>query len=409
MNKAYLFYMNFFRLVAFCFLISIRIVIAQSGPYKIVVLGSSTSEGYGASPGKNWTSLYQNALKKVNSDNQIINLAKSGYSTIQLMPDGINVPGFPNGSWDAARNITYALSLSPDAIIINLPANDLLYKVSLEQQQKNLELIVNTSLKNNVPVWVTTVQPRIGLNTVSLQYQLDMKKWIQDTFKDKAIDVWTPFAEANGSLKNQYAFTDKVHLNDAGHALFFKLITEVDIPRYLSEQMLKFRGFEAQLSDEGLKLSWRTCLERGVEKFNVEKSKDSSSWYRIGVVNGADSSNAFNDYWFIDTNDSAYPVSYYRLFVGPSRKKKSLYSKIIQIDRSNLNPKIYPNPVDNYFKISGLTVGYHVLEIFDLLGKLIYKDDKFTGERSVNVERWVKGVYFMRLDRKITRAKIIKQ
>ncbi|RYE18370.1 MAG: hypothetical protein EOP51_22110, partial [Sphingobacteriales bacterium] len=90
-------------------------------PYKIVILGSSTAVGTGATPlDSSWANKFTKFVHAQNAQVQITNLALGGYNSYHLCPTG-SVPGANKPAPDTARNITAALARNPDAIIINLP------------------------------------------------------------------------------------------------------------------------------------------------------------------------------------------------------------------------------------------------------------------------------------------------
>ena len=95
--------------------------------FKIVVLGSSTAFGTGAVPiDSSFVNKYKNYVLGKNPLHTIINLATLSLTTYHVLcPTGYVPP--PNRPFpvDTNRNITKALSHHPDAIIINLPSNDI--------------------------------------------------------------------------------------------------------------------------------------------------------------------------------------------------------------------------------------------------------------------------------------------
>jgi lysophospholipase L1-like esterase len=93
-------------LILFFVLWTTQAVYGLGEKMRVVVLGSSTSVGVGASPiDSSWVSRYIVYLKSLNPQNEVINLAKSGYTTYHLLPDGYD-------DWvDPNRNITRALTL----------------------------------------------------------------------------------------------------------------------------------------------------------------------------------------------------------------------------------------------------------------------------------------------------------
>ncbi|MEL6593686.1 MAG: SGNH/GDSL hydrolase family protein, partial [Bacteroidota bacterium] len=140
-------------------LISCFSLLAQTEPcaglqsYKIVVLGSSTAAGAGASTSDStWVNRYRAHLQAINSGNQVVNLAQGGYNTYRLMPDGFQPPsGRPQP--DSAKNISAAIAENPDAIIVNLPSNDVASGYSVAEQLGNFDTIVARAQQANIPIW----------------------------------------------------------------------------------------------------------------------------------------------------------------------------------------------------------------------------------------------------------------
>jgi len=85
---------------------------AQSNPcegneaFRIVVLGSSTAAGAGSSTSDSaWVNRYRSFLQTLNPGNEVLNLARGGFSTLQLMPTGFEPPP-RKPTPDTIRNIT---------------------------------------------------------------------------------------------------------------------------------------------------------------------------------------------------------------------------------------------------------------------------------------------------------------
>jgi lysophospholipase L1-like esterase len=189
--------------------------------WKIVILGSSTSYGLGATVyDSSWAGRFTAYVQSKNSSNQVINLGKSGITTYQnLRPDGYVPPtGRPTPFY--GNNITAALSLLPDAIIINMPSNDAVNGYSLLEQQANFEATMRLADSANVPVWVTTTQPRLYLTTDQVNNLTQTRDWIISRFGNKSVNFWETVANADGSINSYYDY-DYAHVNNIGHNLFF--------------------------------------------------------------------------------------------------------------------------------------------------------------------------------------------
>ncbi len=190
-------------------------------PFRIVVLGSSTAFGTGASPiDSSWVNKYRNYIKTKHPSSEIINLATLSLTTYEVLcPDGF-VPPSGRPAPDPNRNITRALSHNPDAIIINLPSNDIARGFTNAESKANYERTMALANANSIPVWVTTTQPRTPLSPSERDSLRAMRDWTYARFGSRAIDFWTTVANADNTIASFYNF-DGVHVNNYGHHIFY--------------------------------------------------------------------------------------------------------------------------------------------------------------------------------------------
>ncbi len=196
----------------------------------IVVLGSSTAAGTGpSSPDSTWVNRYRNYIQSLNPSSDVINLAVGGYNTYRIMPSSFTPPpGRPTP--DLARNITAALDYSPDAIIVNMPSNDVALGYSYSEQMNNLLEIRDSSAFENVPIWICTTQPRNFSDSATRQLQFDLKDSITTIFAPHTIDFWTNIADANNYIIPSLDSGDGVHLNDSAHGILSNRVINTSIP-----------------------------------------------------------------------------------------------------------------------------------------------------------------------------------
>ena len=189
--------------------------------WRIVVLGSSTAYGTGASTtDSSWVSRYRRYVKSKNVNSQVFNLGIPGYRTYQnLRPDGY-VPPVNRPAPTSGFNITAALALTPDAIIINMPSNDAASNYTVAEQKANFEETFRIADSANIPIWVTTTQPRFFMTADQMQNLRDMRQWIIDRFGSKSVNFWDGIANPDGTVASFYYF-DNVHVNNRGHEEFF--------------------------------------------------------------------------------------------------------------------------------------------------------------------------------------------
>jgi lysophospholipase L1-like esterase len=192
-------------------------------PATIVILGSSTAAGTGPKDIANaWVNRYIAYVEDINHDHRVINLAKGSYTTYHMMPRGYVPPeGRPRP--DPGRCITQALLLDPSAIIINLPSNDAAYGYSVAEQLANYDGILAAAELENVPIWITTTQPR-NLSIEKRQNLMDMRDSTWSRFGGKAVDFWTSLAQEDGAIDPAFDCGDGVHLNDLGHNILFERV-----------------------------------------------------------------------------------------------------------------------------------------------------------------------------------------
>jgi lysophospholipase L1-like esterase len=189
---------------------------ASSAAYHVVVLGSSTAEGVGPSYG--WVDRFRDELRRHNPDHKVTNLGQGGHNSYRYLPDGTPVP--PGQSVDRDRNITKALSLEPDLVILNNPSNDLwIESFQPDHLFRNYHVIFDEAASHGVPILLTTSQPT-GYDDAKRAALIAIRDRTHAEFGDAAIDFWTGIADSGGMTLERYRTHDDVHLNDAAHELF---------------------------------------------------------------------------------------------------------------------------------------------------------------------------------------------
>ncbi|WP_029904979.1 SGNH/GDSL hydrolase family protein [Prevotella sp. 10(H)] len=188
---------------------------------KIVILGSSSAQGAGPRDGNNaWVNRYRNYVQSVDSTINIYNLAKGGYTTYKMMPTGFIPPSDDDKyKTDIERNIDKTLELSPDAIILNFPTNDIANGFTVEEQVANYKLIIDMSRKVGVKVWLTTAQPHSYGDDNFRKKLKELNIRLKMEFGELLIDFWTLVADNDGKIRPIYDSGDGVHLSDAAHGI----------------------------------------------------------------------------------------------------------------------------------------------------------------------------------------------
>ena len=258
---------------------------------KIVVLGSSTAAGAGVQSASNaWVNRYAEYLRTLDPTNQVINLAKGGYTTFAIMPEG--TPPYDTGanilSVDTERNINKALSYNPGAIIINMPTNDVSNGIPVDTQMDNFKTIIDMAEAAGVEVWITTSQPHNFGETYDGPYGNGKepdpwKQTARDQFKElteriiatygeRAIDFYTDIATEDGYsfIRPEYDSGDGTHLNDAAHAILFEKVKEKNIPSQIDES---FGGVLAN----PVYINFGPVSEVGIDNWNLVAAQNTGT------------------------------------------------------------------------------------------------------------------------------------
>lgn len=199
---------------------SIEEQILKKEKVRFVIIGSSTAEGAKASSiDSSWVGRLNSHLKDLNENNELHNLAKSGYTTYHLISENIKRAKRPKS--DTLRNVDYALSFNPTHIIINLPSNDAAYNYTVDEQLINFESMIQTCRKKNVKVFLCSAQPRNFKEPEKISNQLKLNLFLENKYSDIYIDFWTNIAHLDGTILKELNSGDGIHLNDKGHKILF--------------------------------------------------------------------------------------------------------------------------------------------------------------------------------------------
>jgi hypothetical protein len=206
----------------------------------IVVLGSSTALGFGASaPENSWVNLYSTAIFQKNTKLKVENLSAPGYTTYQILPTGTELPIGVTETIDVDKNITKALSFSPVAIIVNMPSNDTANGYNTSAQLENYNILNTEANTNSVDLWIATPQPRNAFDVADVQIQKDVRDALTSIYTDKAIDFWTDIAGTDDKILPVIDSGDGIHVNDIGHNILFNkvLSKNIDVATCITEPL----------------------------------------------------------------------------------------------------------------------------------------------------------------------------
>ncbi len=304
--------------------------------YKIIVLGSSTAAGTGPTDINNaWVWRYQSYLTETDTRYEVENLALGGFTTYNILPSGTTIPSGIGQTIDTEKNITKALSLNPNGIIINLPSNDAASGYPSVDQIANYHLIRNTALAQNIPVWISSPQPRdFGSNTSALNIQLEMVTATPIEFGEFTFDFWTGFGIAGGNGIKPEFNVDGVHMNDAGHRILFERILAKEIHVTIKDLVDATLNIPSYLENN---LSFNMYPNPAKENITIDFELDAETSIKITIfdVTGKVVSEILNTVkqagshslrWKIDTKHKPYKDVY---FCRILTKNSTITKKII--------------------------------------------------------------------------------
>jgi len=192
--------------------------------FRVVILGSSTAAGTGASsPDASWVGLLDEWLSTATSRHEVVNLALGGATTEPFRPDGSSpLP-------DANRDITRASELHPDLIIVNFPSNNVGANIPVATTIAHYREMQAVAAARGIPFFLTTTQPKnFGAYSKRLLLQTEANA-VRAEFGPLVIDIYDQLTDFKNGLriKSAYDSGDGTHLNDAGHAYIFGTARDV--------------------------------------------------------------------------------------------------------------------------------------------------------------------------------------
>jgi lysophospholipase L1-like esterase len=349
-------------------------------PYKIVVVGSSTAYGTGANPiDSSWVRKFNAYLFIQNTQVQIINIATLGLTSWDVSPTGTIVP-FPF-TVDTLRNITRALSYNPDAVILNLPSNDVARGIPTDSIHNNYNRIAATANARNVPLWVTTTQPRDGLSPAEKILQMELRDWINTSYGNKSVDFWSTVANPDGTINTLYSAGDGVHLNNYGHHVLFTRIVEEKIWDTICKRK-NLPPIAKAGNDTSLTATPYVVTLNGAASFDPEGSLLTFAWRIINSSNGSIAlSNTVNPV-FSTTVPGSYVIE---LKCTDNLGLVGMDSLTLLVNVSNLAP-VANAGVDQTITLPVNTTILNAAASFDSDGSITaYKWKKISGAGSVSI------------------------
>jgi lysophospholipase L1-like esterase len=305
---------------------------------KLVIIGSSTSACTSVSFSDCYVArldAYYNGINHpVNVD--IVQLAVGGHNVYRGMPSSYTPSGLPgpyNYSPDVNNNITKALTLDPDVILVNYPTNafDVL---TIGQIMFAFRTIRDSGVAAGVPVFITTSQPRQNAPEFDDLAERARLKEVRDSilvqFGTTAVNFWDGIADPTTYQILPAYNADNIHLNAAGHQILFERVRDANIFA-ASVLPVKLRSFNATHQQAQVNITWSVNDELPGTRYEVQRSTDGINYKTFHTVTstGTAASRSYN----ATDADAVSGIFYYRLKIV--EQSKSFYSQVVKLALKN--------------------------------------------------------------------------
>lgn len=168
---------------------------ALAAPVKILMLGTSLTQGFGLPPGSEIPALLQAKLKRAKIDARVINAGVSG-----------------DTSADGMSRLEWSLAENPDAAVVELGSNDALRAIPPAQTEKNLSTILAKLKALHIP---TLLLGMMAPRNLGPEYARDFDSIFPRVAKRYDAMLY-PFVLEGVALNPKLNQRDGMHPNPAG-------------------------------------------------------------------------------------------------------------------------------------------------------------------------------------------------
>jgi len=166
--------------------------------------------------------------------------------------------------------------------------------------------------------------------------------------------------------------------------------------------------FTASTNKSGIVLNWSTASEINNHGFEVERSQDDKTFYRIGFVKGTGTTTEIQSYSFVDDIEYSGAKTYYYRLRQVDFDGRSQYSDVVNVDfdvpKDFVLSQNYPNPFNPSTKITYALPNQSpvVIKVYDLTGQeviTLVDEVKEAGTYEINFDalNFSSGVYIYQM------------
>jgi lysophospholipase L1-like esterase len=381
----------------------------------IVVLGSSTAEGVGVTnPDSAYVRIVQSYYQNLGLIDTIYDLALSGFTTYYAMPNSyVAPPGRPAHSW--GYNVTSALALNPDVVLLHFPTNDIVDGYAISEYLSNLRTIYDSVIAAGKICFVATTQPLDNEPVDTLEILRAGRDSILNEFGAYSIDFYDPLVASDSLTINPLYYLDGTHVNAAGHRVLAQAVINANILN-ITPLALSLTDFSAVPAQQDVLISWTDVLEDANTQFEIQRSADGSVFSAIGREKGQGSggtqgsggaqegggAQALSYSW---TDEAPFDGrSFYRLKITAGAAET--YSRVASITRSVSGlaiGSIYTAKGSAHFTadINTRKDQAVVISVFNSAGTIVWQQAAAIvtplTKVSVDMTRCAKGAYFLQV------------
>jgi hypothetical protein len=207
---------------------------------------------------------------------------------------------------------------------------------------------------------------------------------------------WTAYAATTRDATNNFVLTDglsAVNLN------------ELTLANLLTPLPLIWMYFTATKQNYTVLLKWATLQEQNTRHFEIQHSSNGSNWTTISILPAAGNSSSTTDYSYVHTTP-ATGINYYRILQTDIDNRNS-YSVTRVIGFTAVEAfTIIGNPVANDVLTVRLNIA-STLALYTADGKLLWQEQTNAGIKHIDVSRYAKGTYLLKVNS--TTEKIVIQ
>lgn len=159
---------------------------------KILILGDSLSAAHNITIEQSWPVLFQEKLKTLNKDNQLINASISGETT--------------EGGLERLQGLLD--QHKPTHLILELGGNDGLRGYKFDQTQRNLQTMIEIAIRQNIKVMLIGIRLPPNLGPVYIRRFVQIYQQLADRFPV----IYLPnFLQGIAADKPEYMQPDGIH------------------------------------------------------------------------------------------------------------------------------------------------------------------------------------------------------